>query len=185
MKYLSLLTVLLFLQSCGSENLSNSKAERILNHCLEKEPEQRTANFRIGKATFRQQEQDQELLEKYLKLREDGYLEMELLKEIEKGWRKGTKEYKVSLADDALEFMDQIPETGHIAIAKAFKYEVDEVLEVQEIPSKNSARVKVRYKAADITPFSIFSLKDPKEFFITDLTMKKTSNGWKYCDDFD
>ena len=185
MRCLSLLTVLLFLQSCGSENLSNSKAEKILNHCLEKEPEQRTANFRIGKATFSQQEQDQELLEKYLKLKEDGYLEMELLKEFEKGWRKGTKEYKVGLTDNALEFMDQIPETGHIAIAKAFKYAVDEVLEVQEMPSTNTATVKVRYKAIDITPFSIFSRKDPKEFYIDDLLMKKTSNGWKYCDDFD
>ena len=48
----------------------------------------------------------------------------------------------------------------------------------------NGAKVKVQYEADDITPFAVLSPKDPAEFWIKDLNMKKTSNGWKYCDDF-
>lgn len=170
--------------SCGSDNLSNSKAADIIEDCLEKEPLKRTARITIGKATFTKEDYDAELLSKYKKLKEEGYIEMELIKEITKGWRKGTKEYKIKLAEKGLEYMDEIPEKGSVASAKAFNYEVDEVLEVQEIPAENTAIVKVKFKAENITPFAILSLKDPKEFWIKDVRMTKTSNGWKYCDNF-
>ncbi|MEO9511876.1 MAG: hypothetical protein ABJN84_08915 [Flavobacteriaceae bacterium] len=176
--------LLLSMFACGSDNLSNSKAEKVISKCLELKPELRKANLRIGKATFSNKEYDQELLSKYIALTDQGYLEMELLKDITTGWRKGTQEYEVKLSEKALEYMHQIPENGNLAVAKTFAYEVDKVLEVQEIPSMNSATVKVQYKAVDITPFSIFSKKDPKEFLIDDLKMRKTSNGWKYCEDF-
>lgn len=170
--------------SCGSDNLTNSKAEKIISACLESKPELRTSYFAIGKATFKNKDYDNDLLGKYTKLVEDGYLEMELVQEFSTGWRKGTKEYNIKLTEDALEYMEEVPENGNQAIAKAFRYVVDEVLEVQEIPSLNTAKVKIQYKAADITPFSVFSRKDPKEFWIDNITVRKTSNGWKYCDTF-
>ena len=80
--------------------------------------------------------------------------------------------------------MEKVPEKGGNVIAKAFTYEIDEVLEVQEIPSLNTAKVKVKYQIGDRTPFAIFYPKDPQEFWIDDLKMDKTSNGWKYCDTF-
>lgn len=174
----------IIISSCGSDNLSNSKAENIISECLDVKPEVRKATITIGKATFTKRDYDQELLAKYIKLMEEGYLQMELLKEFNSGWRKGTKEYSVKLNENALQFMEQIPENGNLAVARAYKYEVDKVLEVQEIPAMNSAKVKVQYKAVDITPFSVFSSKDANEFWINDLNMKKTSNGWKYCDVF-
>jgi len=176
--------LIIIVSSCGSDNLSNSKAQNIISECLDTKPEVRKATITIGKATFTKQDYDQELLAKYLKLTEDGYLQMELLKEFNTGWRKGTKEYSVKLNEKALQFMEKIPENGNLAVARAYKYEVDKVLEVQEIPAMNSAKVKIQYKAVDITPFSIFSSKAPNEFWIDDLNMKKTSNGWKYCDTF-
>ena len=65
-----------------------------------------------------------------------------------------------------------------------FKYAVDEVLEVREIPSTNSAEVKVRYKSDNLTPFASLSRKDPSDFLIKDIKMTKTSNGWKFCDNY-
>ncbi|WP_350284836.1 hypothetical protein [uncultured Croceitalea sp.] len=175
--------ILVLTYSCGSENLSNSKAEKILETCLEKNPEQRTASFRIGKATFRDNDYDKELLGKYAQLVEDGYLTMELVRELKSRYNKG-KEYSIVLTEKALDFMEKVPEKGGNVKAKAFTYEVEEVLEVQEIPSLNTAKVKVKYKAENKTPFIIFYAKEPQDFWIDDLSMSKTSNGWKYCDNF-
>ena len=185
MKKIILITILVFIiVACGSDNLSNSKAKGIISDCLKTKPEQRTANFRIGKSTFSKQDHDQALLQKYIKLAEDGYLEMKLIKEITKGWNKGTKEYSIKLNEKALKYMEDVPENGGNASAKTYNYKVDKVLEVQEKPALNMAIVKVQYKAEDITPFAILSRKDPSEFWIKDLNMVKTSNGWKYCDQF-
>ena len=181
---LLLVTLFLLISSCGSDTLSNAKAEKILEDCLETEPEQRTVSFRIGKATFRDNDYDKELLGKYVQLVEQGYMEMKLVRELKSRYNKG-KEYDITLAEAALDFMEKVPEKGGNAKAEAFKYVVDEVLEVQEIPSLNSAKVKVKYQLDDRTPFAIFFAGEPQEFWIDDISMKKTSNGWKYCDDFD
>lgn len=173
-----------FFASCGSDNLSNSKAEDIVTDCLAASPEQRTTRFRIGKATFTKQDYDQELLQKYLKLADEDYLELELVKEITKGWQKGSKEYAIKLTEKSLEFMEEVPEKDGNATAKTFQYEVGEVLEVHETPATNTADVKVNFKAVDITPFAILSKKDPTEFWVQKLKFSKTSNGWKYCDNF-
>ena len=182
--YLLLTCILLLLTSCGSDDLSNSKAEDIIADCLMANPEERTAIFRIGKATFSARENDQELLQKYLKLADEEYLKMDLISEIDKGRRKGTKEFSIKLLEKSLEFMEEVPEKDGNATAKTFQYEVDEVLEVHETPAMNTALVKVNFKAADITPFAILSRKDPTEFWVQKLKFSKTSNGWKYCDDF-
>ena len=108
---------------------------------------------------------------------------MKLIKETKTGYRKG-KEFEVKLTEKALEFMEKVPENQGAAEAKTYKYEVDEVLEVHETPSTNTALVKVNLKATDITPFSILSSKSPSDFWVQKLKFTKTSNGWKYCDNF-
>lgn len=183
MKYIITTSILLFLCSCGSDRLSNSKAESIIQDCLKANPEERNATFRIGKTTFRDKDYDKELLGKYVQLMEDGYLQMELIREINTRYNKG-KEYEVKLTEKALEYMDKVPENGGNVTAKAFKYDVDEVLEVHETPSTNTATVRINFKAEDVTPFAVFSSKDPTEFWVQKLKFSKTSNGWKYCDDF-
>ena len=184
MKYrFQIIAATVLLSSCGSDTLSNSKAEDIIETCLEATPEERTSRFRIGKTTFRDEDYDKELLGKYVKLMEDGYLNMTLLKESDNRYGK-TKEYEVKLTEKALDYMDDVPENEGNARAKAFKYEVDEVLEVHETPATNTAVVRVNFKAVDITPFAIFSKADPAEFWVKTLQFSKTSNGWKYCDGF-
>ena len=181
-KSIASIVLLLLVFSCSSDELSNSKAKKIISKCLEKEPEQRTVNIRIGEATFYDRN-DKELLNKYMKLKEQGMIEMKLLKKTEKGWNK-RKEFSVKLTEKALKFIDEVPENGNYAQAKIFKYIVDDVLEVHETPAINEAVVRVKYKTVDITPFNILSNIDPKEFRIEKLKFTKISNGWKYCDEF-
>lgn len=176
-QYILLSITLVLLASCGSDNLSNSKAVDILGDCLAANPEQRTTKFRIGKATFSKQDQDQALLQNYLKLADEDYLEMELIKEVTKGWSKGSKEYAIKLTEKSLEFMEEVPEKDGNATAKTFQYQVDEVLEVHETPATNTAEAKVNFKAVDITPFAILSRKDPTEFLGVKTKILKTSNG--------
>ncbi len=184
MKNTLLILMLFAILSCGSDQLSNSKAEKIIASCLDAKPEQRTTPFTIGKATFRDTDGDRALMQKYMALKEEGYIEMELIKEISRGWNKGAKEFSIKLAAKSLEYMEQVPENGNVAYAKTFKYVVGEVLEVHELPSLNSATVKVNFKATEITPFAPFSSRDPSEFWVKELAFTKTSNGWKYCDNF-
>ena len=197
------LFVLAFICSCGSDNLSNSKAEDIISDCLDKEPEKRTATLNINQVTFGT---NNDKLERYKELEEDGFIEMEQIdmkSKIKKSkpnandplaqWRyeaelrraeRNKNTFKVTITKKAEKYIDEAKENSNWIKMKAYSYEVDEVLEVQEIPSLNSSKVKVKYEAVDITPFAILSKKDPSEFWIKDITMTKTSNGWKYCDNF-
>jgi len=179
---LGIVTILLFI-ACGSDNLSDSKAKSIIKKCLEKEPEQRTVAFTLGKATFRDRDYDKELLQKYKTLVDDGYLKMELVNEVKTGYRK-RKEFEVSLTEKSLEYMEKVPEGQGNAEAKIYKYVVDEILEVHETPATNTAEVKVNFKPVDVTPFAVLAKKTPTEFWVRNLTLKKTSKGWKYCDNF-
>lgn len=196
-----ILILALFICSCGSDNLSNSKAEDIISDCLEKEPILRTVTIRLNKNRITGDE-----LTKYEKLKKDGFLKMESLKNnIKKPIKKKSDDplaqwryeaelrnynrnyknaYNLKLTREAEKHIENAPENSNSVKMKMFRYEVDKVLEVQEIPAMNKAKVKVQYKAVDITPFASLSRKDPAEFWVKDITMTKTSNGWKYCDNF-
>ena len=190
MKITSLLIILLGLSAVScSDNLSNSKAEKIISKCLDQKPEQRNVSIPLRKKIY--SEQSKKDLAKYQQLQEDGYLDISPV-EKEKttnndaftAWRNQFDEYDIKITKKGEKYIDNAPENGDFVMMKTFRYEVDEVLEVQEIPAANSAKVKVQYKAVDITPFASLSSKDPSEYWVKTRTMKKTSNGWKFCDDY-
>lgn len=186
--------------SCGSDNLSNSEAENLISDCLEIAPLQQSAYVKINTAQFTKEENQE--IAKYENLRDEGYLEMALIKkEVKKStksndpleqWRIEAEnrrqsrytEYTIRLTEKSIEFILEASENSNRVLVKTFKYEVDEVLEVQELPAMNTAKVKAKFVAEDVTPFSILSRKDPSEFLVEDVQMNKTSNGWKYCDNF-
>lgn len=202
--YIWILT-LLVIYSCGSDNLSNSKAKKIISECLEKEPIKRSISLQVNTARFLESIKDSDF-SKYEKLKEDGFIEMVPAKinakkpvkgksndplsqwryeaELRRYNRNYKNAYDVKLTDKAEKYIENAPKNSNNVKMKAFIYEVNKVLEVQEIPAMNTAKVKVQYKAVDVTPFAILSRKDPSEFWVKDLTMTKTSNGWKYCDNF-
>ncbi|PWL38117.1 hypothetical protein DKG77_07435 [Flagellimonas aquimarina] len=189
--------------SCDSGKLTNSKAEDIISDCLESEPEDRSVSIKINKVQFSKNQKEEVL--KYEELRDDGYLELTLIEKPKlkplsnsndplASWRREAeirrqeryyKEYDISLTKKAEDFIVKARENSNFVTLKTFNYEVDEVLEVQEIPTMNTAKVKVKFKAVDLTPFAILYKKDPSKLWIDDVSMSKTSNGWKYCDDYD
>jgi len=192
---------LLVICSCGSDNLSNSKAEKIISKCLKKNPANQEVLLSINQVSFRN---NSKKLENYKNIEKKGLITMESVDvkskikkpngndplaqwryeaELRRVERRGNT-FKIEITTKAKKFISVAPENGNSIRMKSHKYVVDKVLEVQEIPSMNAAKVKVQYKAEDVTPFSILSSKDPAEFLIEDLDMVKTSNGWKYCDEF-
>jgi len=184
--YLLIILFSLPLISC-SDNLSNSKAEKIISKCLDQKPEQRSVAISLRKKVY--SEQSKKDLAKYQQLQEEGFLEIKPVKKDDAGsndpitkWRNQFDEYDISITKNGEKFINKASENSEIVMMKTFRYEVDKVLEVQEIPAANSAKVKVQYKATDITPFASLSNKDPSEYWVKNRTMKKTSNGWKYCD---
>ena len=191
------LTVL-FLASCGSDELSNKKAEKIISKCLENDPEliKRTRMVIIKTGAQKIPEKD---LGKYQELEDKGFIELSKeqskLKENDKNdplweWRYKAEQmrikdaYNVKVTQKAESYIDKTYNRKNKNRVQSHAYELDKVLEVQEIPSQNKATVKVRFKPVDITPFSILYHKDPSEFWDKDVKMSKTSNGWKYCDDY-
>lgn len=206
MKKLLLLTIIIAISSCGSDQLSNSKAKNIISDCLEKEPIQKIAVIYLNNTRI-----DDKNRAKYEKLADDGFIEMvskktakpkpvkkkynlndplekwryeAALKLYERELQRNKNTYDIKLTSKAQKYIENAPENGNLVKLKTFTYEVDKVLEVQEIPAMNAAKVKVQYKADDVTPFAVLSSKDPSEYLIDDLNMIKTSNGWKYCDNF-
>lgn len=193
MKTLYVLLILfnLVFIGCTSDNLSNSKAKKIISKCLKKEPEQRKALLQLGRVTFRK---SKDKITKYKSLKKDGLIDMFLIKnkKLKEGndplakWHNEEiakrEEYEIKLTEKGLKYIYEINKNGNSATVKIFSYDVDKILEVQEIPATNTAKVKIQYEATDITPFAILSSKDPSEYWVRNQTLKKTTDGWKYCD---
>lgn len=185
-----MIVIIITAMSCGSDNLSNSKAKKILNECMKDSPIQRKVVIQTGEVTFNIKNKSNKIA-KYEKLRDEGFLEMTEIKQKSSGgndplsqWRKNIRRFNITVTSKVEEYALKAPEKAKYVEVKIYRYVVDKVLEVQEIPAKNTARVKVQYKAVDVTPFAILSSKDPSEYWVKNKTMKKTSNGWKYCDDY-
>lgn len=204
-KSISWIVPLIIVCACGSDNLTNSKAKNIISECFEKEPLQRSVSVHLNNTQIYGDD-----ISKYEKLKDEGYIEITpkktntpkpvkkqstgdpladwrneaALRLYERELERNKNTYIIKLTKKAEKYIERAHENSNTIVLKTFKYEVDKVLEVQEIPAMNAAKVKVQYVAEDITPFAILSPKDPSEFLIEDLNMTKTSNGWKYCDDF-
>lgn len=182
------LTLLIFiLWGCSSDTLNNSKAEKIIRKCVENDPDkyQKTTILESGEVRL---SKDKEI-SKYEKLRDQGLITMTVIEQdlskasaLTEYANKRSQAFNIQLTKKADQFID-IGRNGKQKI-RTFAYEVDEVLEVQEIPSNNIANVQVKYKVVNKTPFFILSPKYPDDFTINKVTMKKTSNGWKYCDTY-
>jgi hypothetical protein len=161
----------------------------------------RSISFRINKVTLRDQK-----LEKYKALKEGGLIDIKPIKskkplpkknkdddplvtwqkeaQIRRYNREHKDAYQVKLTKKAEKYIVEASENSSYIRIKTHSYTVDKVLEIQEIPAENSARVKVKYKSIDVTPFVTLSNADPSEFLVKDIKMTKTSNGWKFCDNY-
>ena len=203
MKRILLVLVILILQcSCDSGKLTNSKAEKIISECLAITPSEQQAFMQLGNVGFTKSQKKEVNL--YEKLKDQGFLKLTLIerqkiKSFPRSddplvqWRRDAEkrrqekyiaEYTVELTKKSEIYVVGTKGNSTGVRLRAFNYIVDEVLEVQEIPELNMAKIKVRFKAADLTPFAELSLKQNSEVVVKHINMTNTSNGWQYCDNF-
>jgi hypothetical protein len=176
--------------SCSDE-LTNSKAEDIISDCLDKNPKIGKELMYVGnKRFYTNKNSDVKRLAFLQKLKKKGYLKIE---SVSSNKRNNHVTYNISFTDKAKDFV-LVSNVKNInsffggsakqrqASVKTFEYEVDEVKEVHEIPSMNTADVTVIYKKTKKTPF--YELESDKSEFKTSKVIfrKTTDNGWKYCE---
>lgn len=184
MKNITLLIVFsITVLSCGSDNLSSSKAKKIINECLELKPEQKFNTLMIGEVLISVASKDsKKKIESYKKLANDGYLKVTLTNKKNKIWKEA-QFYNVELTEKAKPYIYKPSKmTEKTVYMKSHQYIVDEILEIHETPATNTARVKVKYKLVDTTPFTNLIRTSPKESITKTLKFTKTNDGWKYCD---
>lgn len=190
---LSIFTTLFFaaLISCGSDQLSKSEAKSIIQECQEKSgkelfktnkyiygiievPDSSSADF----STF---------LEKHKKLEKLGLVNISQPKKDtrEFGRTKGNV-IEITLTSKGKEFVVGRIDDFFGSLSAPFKsceYKIKEVTEIQEIPERNEAKVKVVLERYSETPFfeEANEKGNPKELIDT-APFRKTSDGWKLCD---
>ena len=182
MKKTILITILGLMTISCSDNLSNSKAENIIIECLEKEPYRKTVKFQYGERLI--YNRDKEEFEKLKELEKDGLLKIDSLGVKKVRYYGKYQNYNIELLEKTKEYVIEQTESDKELYVEllAFDYEVDEVQEVHEIPSLNAAEVRANFKKVNITPFSILSNDNASDFKIRELSFKRTSNGWRYCE---
>lgn len=184
MKYRIILYLLIFpiLYSC-SDGLTPQKAEQILKECFDKNPAYGTYQIIIGSEIPLSAEE----IAEYRPLINDGYLSLD---ENSRG-KYSYSTYNLSLTDKSKEYVDEIKEdrtlkilsnTATYAVLRIYDYEVDKINSVHEIPSTNTAEVKVTLKKVNKNPFYTLS-NDETDFTVENLEfMKMTDNKWVFCD---
>ncbi|WP_158974936.1 hypothetical protein [Cellulophaga sp. L1A9] len=177
------LFLLTTITSC-SDKLTNSKAENIIEECLNDNPKYGEIVFKTGELRFyEKKEDDAKSLLAYKKLSTEGYINMD---SISFSSRYNYSIYKVSFTDKSKDFVLENETDAFYGVLKStvrtFDYKIDEVKEVHEIPSLHAAEVTVVYLKKNKTPFFEFE-NDNTDFITKKLGFRKTSdNGWKHCD---
>ena len=152
-KILVFLAIGLLLGSC-SDKLTSSKAEKLIQETLEKEPVQGEESIKIGdKVEFIGYDFIvKEKLKPYEKLKDEGMIEM-----ISKGKSKyGDPIYSIQLTDKGKQYLLRVEDNGGYKqhIMKTYSTTLDKVDELHIIPEQNSARALVFFKI-EKTPFFV------------------------------
>lgn len=194
MKFITLklaVVLLLLMNSCGSDALTKSEAKSIMKECQEKLDKDlfKTNQYRYGiiEIPDTNSEEYSNLLNKHKELEKLGLVTISKPQRDRRefGNSKGDiievnltpkgKEFLVGRVDDMF---------GHKkAQFKSCEYEIKEIVDIQEIPERNEAMVKVNYERIEETPFfeEANEKNNPKEFVET-ISYRKTNDGWKLCD---
>lgn len=160
--------------------LSKSNAEDIINACMEKEDFFATIPINLGDEVV--------LTKRGLKftnaLAEKGLVNFTKVKgkyDITRNKVELTEKGKTLVLNQKEKRYEYGGGKYTEARFKSSGYVVSEIIEIQEIPAYNSAKLKVKFKKIDKTDISFL---DPNEteFWTTNIVMKKTTDGWKMCD---
>lgn len=159
------------LSSC-SDKLSNSKAEDLIEGCVDKSKEE-IAKIYLGSHMFNSIS-DKDEISKYLELQKEGYLK---LTNEGKGFMLYDVIYKIELLPKSDEYV--VKKTPLTADIKFCDVEVLEVKDIHEIPSFNVAEVNVKFARKNFTPFKILSKVETE--YSRKWTLTKNNDGWTAC----
>ena len=185
-KILVFLAIGLLLGSC-SDKLTSSKAEKLIQETLEKEPVQGKESIKIGDKVefigydFRIKEE----LEPYEKLKDEGMIEM-----ISKGKSNyGYPIYSIQLTDKGKQYLLRVEDNSEYKqhIMKTYSATLDKVDELHVIPEQNSARALAFFKI-EKTPFFVLENSETQERIKENVVKraldfrKLEEKGWKVED---
>ncbi|PQJ73131.1 hypothetical protein [Polaribacter butkevichii] len=173
-KVILLFLVNLIVTSC-SDKLTESKVRDLINQCTSK-PLETISSINLGKTMFTSEKE----FNIYKKLEEKGLISVKKTKE------KFFTKYDISLTKEAKPYISEAKKKGkygYTAKVLLCKYEVEKIGNIQNIPSKNTAEVKVTLKKIEKTPFDELLNRNQSEFVDKTILIKKTeNNGWVYCE---
>ncbi|MDT0295176.1 hypothetical protein ACFQ3R_05025 [Mesonia ostreae] len=172
--------------SCGSDQLTNNKAESIIRDCQTKETLIKTKTITYGTVEMDDMLKSKfpDYLKPYQKNENLGIVNIGPLERV-KGIMGKKDRYEVTLTSKGKEYLESSKEDSGGKIAGKFKiceYKFDSVKEIQEIPERNEAKVKITFIRFNETPLfdSSNEKKNPKEI-LKSVTFRKTNDGWKLC----
>lgn len=157
-RILAFLALGLLLGSC-SDKLTTSKAEKLIQESLEKEPIVGKKYIKIGdevEFTGYYGEKDK-TIEVYEKLKDEGMIEMTFLRK-DKYWTDYY--YSIHLTDKGKKYLleDEENKDSRWALMKTYSASLHKVEEIHLIPERNGAIVLVSFKL-EKTPFYILNPK--------------------------
>ena len=173
--------------ACSTDELAKDQAESIIKECQTKESLIKTKTFYYGtveiddllKAKF------PDKMKPYQKFEKLGILKIGPLQRV-KGIIGKKDRYDVTLTEKGKALLVKSEKSSRGKITGKFKtceYKFDSVTEIQEVPERNEAKVKVKFLRFNETPFfeDAHEKRNPKEIIKT-VKFRKTDNGWKLCD---
>jgi len=183
LKPILLVSFCLLLISCDNEELTKRKAAKLIEACESHPFLKNLAQLKIGKVSFRYNEKQQHT---YEELAKEELIEM----------KASGKKFDITITEKGKEFVSEnsdLLKKNEITTAffgksknpyvELAEYEVDEIIEIREIPQFNGAVVKTKFKLINKTPFFNLGSKKNRESFVRDLEFRKTTDGWKFCKD--
>ena len=194
MKTMSIKITLLLsiiLLSCGSKQLSKDEAKSIINQCQEKAGKElfKTNKYTYGIVNIPDSSHPNfaNFLDKHKKMEELGFVSISETKKDNRQFGKSKNGIvEITLTPKGEEHLVGRVENFFGKLSAQFKsceYKIKEIIEIQEIPDRNEAKVKVAFERYNETPFFEESNEkgNPKEIIKT-VPFRKTTDGWKLCD---
>lgn len=176
MKKILLIIISILSVSCSDE-LTKSQAEKIIEQCLEQNPEFGKVKINFENMYLQEGNWNTDF---FKEIESQGLIKMTLDKRMSIGQ---TKVYKIEFTEKSKDL--ELPSTGSFmddrTVVKTYEYKLEKVKEIQEIPDLNGARVVVVYSKINKTPFYEYNKRDTLELVTKTIGLRKTTDGWKYC----
>ena len=173
--------------SCSSDELTERKIESLFTECYEDIAiEQQIGilhgSILISRSGIKKSKRDYKY---YQKIDSSGMIEISAKKTIRlflEPYDSFTGEL-TSKGKESVISSDTISKGKFLSKVRFCDYKFVDVKEIQEIPQKNEAKVKIKLKRTNETGFftELDEQRFPKEF-LKSFDFRKTTDGWKLCD---